>query len=121
MAPSSKTQSLILAGLTFLSATVETLGQKPGPTNPVAVSTTPDSKRAGSTPTTSTGRKAYTGSPIVTWAEQGWTPEQREFYHYTSQGTVLMPIEWFMALEQPPTDAWDLLNPFSKQPLLSNP
>ena len=35
-----------------------------------------------------------------TWAEQGWTPEQRDFYHYTSQGVVLGKISWFMALEQ---------------------
>lgn len=64
--------------------------------------------------------RSDTNSPIVTWAEQGWTPEQREFYHYTSQGTVLMPIEWFMALEQPPTGIVDLVDPFSEQPPLSN-
>ena len=55
----------------------------------------------------------------MTWAEQGWTPEQRKFYHFTSQGTVLIPIEWFMALEQPPTSILDLIDPISKQPLLS--
>ncbi len=36
----------------------------------------------------------------ATWAEQGWTPEQRDFYHYTSQGVVMGKISWFMALEQ---------------------
>ncbi|MFZ9856429.1 MAG: di-heme-cytochrome C peroxidase, partial [Limisphaerales bacterium] len=57
----------------------------------------------------------------VTWAEQGWTPEQREFYHFTSQGTIIMPVKWFMALEQPPTGIIDLIDPFSEQPPLSNP
>ncbi|WP_210163261.1 di-heme-cytochrome C peroxidase [Niveispirillum irakense] len=37
----------------------------------------------------------------VVWAEQGWTPEQRDFYHYTPQGTVIAPVAWFTALERP--------------------
>jgi len=110
--------------LAFLWTAIETLAQRPGPTAPSAASGTSGPKRSGPVsnpaPTKTTARKSAGASPIVTWAEQGWTPEQREFYHYTSQGTVLMPVEWFMALEQPPTDFWDLLNPFSQQPLLSN-
>ena len=37
------------------------------------------------------------------WLEQGWTPEQREWFHHTDQGTqtVNIPYEWFVALEQP--------------------
>jgi hypothetical protein len=55
-------------------------------------------------PTTPSGRKpTRSTAPIVTWAGQGLTPEQREFYHFTSQGTIIMPVKWFMALEQPPT------------------
>lgn len=37
----------------------------------------------------------------VVWAEQGWSQEQRDFYHYTPQGTVIAPVSWFMALERP--------------------
>lgn len=36
----------------------------------------------------------------VTWAEQGWSQEQRDLYHYKSQGVVMGKIAWFMALEQ---------------------
>jgi mono/diheme cytochrome c family protein len=34
-------------------------------------------------------------------AEQNWTPYQREWFYHTSQGTVLLPYRWFLALEQP--------------------
>ena len=33
--------------------------------------------------------------------EQNWTSDQRKTFHYTPQGTRLMPYDWFMALEQP--------------------
>ena len=33
--------------------------------------------------------------------EQGWTDDQRLHFHHTSQGTRLIPYDWFMALEQP--------------------
>jgi len=34
-------------------------------------------------------------------ADQGWTDDQRLHFHHTSQGTRLIPYDWFMALEQP--------------------
>jgi hypothetical protein len=34
-------------------------------------------------------------------SEQGWTDDQRLHFHHTSQGTRLIPYDWFMALEQP--------------------
>jgi RoxA-like, cytochrome c-like len=34
-------------------------------------------------------------------ADQGWTDDQRLHFHHTSQGTRLVPYDWFMALEQP--------------------
>ena len=34
-------------------------------------------------------------------SEQGWTDDQRLHFHHTSQGTRLVPYDWFMALEQP--------------------
>jgi mono/diheme cytochrome c family protein len=33
--------------------------------------------------------------------EQGWTDDQRLHFHHTSQGTRLIPYDWFMAFEQP--------------------
>ena len=33
--------------------------------------------------------------------DQGWTDAQREAFHFTAQGTRLVPYAWFMALEQP--------------------
>jgi hypothetical protein len=33
--------------------------------------------------------------------DQNWSAEQRVAFHYTAQGTRLMPYTWFMALEQP--------------------
>jgi len=33
--------------------------------------------------------------------DQNWTDEQRKTFHYTPQGTRLLPYDWFMALEQP--------------------
>ena len=37
------------------------------------------------------------------WLEQNWTPEQRQWFHYASQGTATLPLpyEWLVALEQP--------------------
>jgi hypothetical protein len=37
----------------------------------------------------------------LVWAEQGWTDDQRLHFHHTSQGTRLVPYDWFIALEQP--------------------
>jgi hypothetical protein len=33
--------------------------------------------------------------------DQGWTPDQREKYYQTSQGSLIIPYSWFMALDQP--------------------
>ncbi|HEX3554773.1 MAG TPA: di-heme-cytochrome C peroxidase [Thermoanaerobaculia bacterium] len=32
---------------------------------------------------------------------QAWSPEQRQWFYHTSQGSHLMPYTWFLALEQP--------------------
>ncbi|HSS97995.1 MAG TPA: di-heme-cytochrome C peroxidase [Terriglobales bacterium] len=37
----------------------------------------------------------------ITWLEQNWTPDQRQRYYHTSQGSDLLPYAWFLALEQP--------------------
>ena len=37
------------------------------------------------------------------WLDQGWTPDQRRWYHHASQGTSTIPVPyaWFVALERP--------------------
>jgi hypothetical protein len=37
------------------------------------------------------------------WLSQNWSPEERYWFHHATQGTasVLVPYDWFMALEQP--------------------
>ncbi len=39
----------------------------------------------------------------TTWLNQGWSPEQRAWYHAADQGTLTfgIPREYFLALEQP--------------------
>ncbi|MEZ6062106.1 MAG: catalase family protein [Planctomycetaceae bacterium] len=32
--------------------------------------------------------------------DQGWTPEDREEFYFTAQGSQLIPYQWFLALEQ---------------------
>ena len=38
-----------------------------------------------------------------TWLAQNWSDKDRQWYHHADQGTVTfgIPLEWFMALEQP--------------------
>jgi hypothetical protein len=46
---------------------------------------------------------SYTEPKQLVWLDQGWTPEQRQWYHYASQGTSTVPVpySWFIALERP--------------------
>ena len=37
----------------------------------------------------------------LTALDQSWTPDERMLYYHDSQGSVLMPYPWLMALEQP--------------------
>jgi len=37
--------------------------------------------------------------------DQGWRPDTAAWWHHVSQGTVFMPFEWFVALEQAQGDA----------------
>ena len=45
----------------------------------------------------------YPAPQNVTWLDQHWTPEQRDWFHHADQGTQTfgIPYEWFIALEQP--------------------
>jgi mono/diheme cytochrome c family protein len=52
----------------------------------------------------------------VVWLEQNWNSDQRQWFHHADQGTesFLIPLEWFMALEQPG------LHLFGAKPLFSD-
>jgi hypothetical protein len=58
----------------------------------------------------------YPAPQNVTWLDQHWTPEQRDWFHHADQGTQTfgIPYEWFIALEQPEFS-------FSNPALLSDP
>ena len=43
----------------------------------------------------------YQRPPEVITVDQRWTEQQRHQFHHTSQGTRLLPADWFRALEQP--------------------
>ncbi|WP_426955561.1 di-heme-cytochrome C peroxidase [Muricoccus radiodurans] len=44
---------------------------------------------------------AYNPPGNLTFAEQNWTDAQRRWFYHASQGTRLLPLSWFLALEQP--------------------
>src|SRR6185436_12441863 len=37
----------------------------------------------------------------VVQLNQQWTPQERQWFYHTSQGSQLMPYSWFISLEQP--------------------
>ena len=41
------------------------------------------------------------GGQGVVYLDQGWTPQQRQAFYETPQGSYLIPLKWFLALEQP--------------------
>jgi cytochrome c5 len=43
----------------------------------------------------------YKRPPKAVLLEQNWTAAQRAAFHHTAQGTRLVPLAWFLALEQP--------------------
>lgn len=44
-------------------------------------------------------------NPILTYASQGWSETDRQTFYTTSQGSRLMPYEWFKALRRLDADA----------------
>src|SRR6267378_1452897 len=44
---------------------------------------------------------AQPGYSKVSYLDQGWGADQRNRFYYTSQGSQLIPYQWFLALEQP--------------------
>lgn len=53
-----------------------------------------------------TGDELHTGDPIkgslngAISLRQGWTEDSQEEFYYTSQGSQILPYDWFLALEQ---------------------
>src|SRR5260370_30857900 len=51
-------------------------------------------------PNTAAGQdNAVQGNPLH--LQQGWSADTIDRWHFISQGTPLIPYEWFLALEQP--------------------
>jgi len=48
---------------------------------------------------------AATPTPAMQYAKQGWTPEQRQAFYTTSQGSHMMPYPWYKALRRVDADA----------------
>jgi hypothetical protein len=40
-------------------------------------------------------------APTLIRLNQSWTEEESVCFHHTSQGTRILPVDWFMAMEQP--------------------
>lgn len=43
---------------------------------------------------------AYQQPKNYVWLEQGWTPEERNYWHYLSAGQAFAPLAWLTALER---------------------
>ena len=52
---------------------------------------------------TSASQPASADDEIV-YLDQGWTDEERERFYYTTQGSQLIPYNWFLVLEQAASD-----------------
>jgi hypothetical protein len=54
---------------------------------------------------------AYTPAEKTEYLDQDWSEDQSQWFHHASQGTGTIPIpyDWFVALEQPESTPWLLL------------
>ena len=43
---------------------------------------------------------AFAQPKSYVWSEQGWTPEERNYWHYISAGQAFAPLRWLTALER---------------------
>jgi len=46
---------------------------------------------------------AVASKPTI-YLEQGWTQQQRQSYYETPQGSYLIPLNWYLSLEEPDND-----------------
>jgi hypothetical protein len=56
-----------------------------------------------------------------TYLDQGWTEAQRQQFYTTSQGSQLLPLAWFLALERPGTEELFIVDQLSRFGFLLNP
>ncbi len=47
----------------------------------------------------------------ITWAEQGWSEEERDYWHHLNAGQEFAPLSWVKSLEAPDTSL-SLLDPY---------
>ena len=47
---------------------------------------------------------AASASATVHFLDQGWSSEERQQFYYTTQGSQLIPYDWYLALEIPGTE-----------------
>src|ERR1700722_17509302 len=79
------------------------------------------------------GRCAVTALMVLAWTEaahsqgnkpnyleQGWSTADRNMFYTTSQGSEMMPYEWFLALEQPNSESPFLADGLSRFGYLPN-
>jgi len=59
------------------------------------------------------------GTP--TYLKQGWSDAQRQQFYTTSQGSELLPLNWFLALERPGSDEMFLADGLARFGYLPNP
>jgi hypothetical protein len=111
---------LLLCG--FLFGLVAGCGWEPGsPPNPPGGRTGPSStgpagdSAAGSStklagPSPDRNADVLTRDPLgesvrkVVYLDQGWSPGDSQRYYFTSQGSQILPYDWFLVLEQPEND-----------------
>ena len=58
--------------------------------------------RNGSINTDETKKQQPVGG--IYYLDQGWTDEQRQMYYHMTQGTRILPYDWFLALEMAGSD-----------------
>lgn len=59
-------------------------------------------------------------TPVVTYATQGWSTADRDIFYTTSQGSHMMPFEWFKALRRLDLDAPFAADQLQRYGYLSN-
>jgi hypothetical protein len=61
------------------------------------------------------------GSVSPTYLDQGWTETQRQQFYTTTQGSQLIPLSWFLALERPGSEDLFVVDQMSRFGFLPNP
>ncbi len=62
-----------------------------------------------------------TGSAAPVFLDQGWSPELRQRFYTTPQGSQLIPYRWFMALESPSSETRFAADGLARFGYLANP